>query len=91
MFLSFKLETTDRSEEVAEVLRQLTKLDMNGVDISDNELAKSHARYMIGGRADVPNERVFRFGACKCCSLNVLPLILVRRIPGKTKCSSPFP
>ena len=81
MFLSFKLETTDRSEEVDEVLRQLTKLDMKGVDISDNELAKSHARYMIGGRADVPNERVFRFGACHTGSLAIPTLITVPRVP----------
>jgi hypothetical protein len=36
---------------------------MKGFDISDDELAKSHARYMIGGRHSVPNERIFRFGA----------------------------
>lgn len=30
-------------------------------DISDNEMAKSHARYLIGGRKKVENERVFRF------------------------------
>ena len=36
---------------------------MDGYDISDDELAKSHARHMIGGASDVPNERIFRFGA----------------------------
>ena len=36
---------------------------MTGYDISDDEMAKSHARYMIGGASDVPNERIFRFGA----------------------------
>lgn len=35
---------------------------MKGFDISDDELAKSHARYMVGGRTQVPNERMFRFG-----------------------------
>ena len=35
---------------------------MKACDISDNELAKSHGRYMIGGAQLVPNERVFRFG-----------------------------
>lgn len=35
---------------------------MKGFDISDNEFAKSHARYMIGGSTAVENERVFRFG-----------------------------
>jgi len=31
-------------------------------DISDDELAKSHPRYMIGGCHAVPNEHIFRFG-----------------------------
>jgi hypothetical protein len=35
---------------------------MAGFDISDDEVAKTHARYMIGGCAVVPNERLFRFG-----------------------------
>ena len=51
-----------RDREVAEVLAALEKDDMKGSDISDNEFAKSHARYMIGGSPAVPNERIFRFG-----------------------------
>ncbi|KAI0075115.1 threonine dehydratase I [Panus rudis PR-1116 ss-1] len=61
IFISFKLETTNRTKEVSEVISTLQSLGMNGVDISDDEMAKSHARYMIGGRKDVPHERVFRF------------------------------
>jgi threonine dehydratase len=34
---------------------------MHGLDISDNEMAKSHARYLVGGRSIVENERLFRF------------------------------
>lgn len=63
VFVSIKLETTNREKEVAEVLAELEKLGMTGFDISNNELAKSHARYMVGGRSGVPNERIFRFGA----------------------------
>lgn len=36
---------------------------MKGYDISDDEMAKTHARYMIGGTSDVGDERLFRFGA----------------------------
>jgi len=61
IFLSFILETTVRAEEVADLLDQLEKQGMRGMDISDNEMAKSHARYLIGGRQVVANERVFRF------------------------------
>lgn len=63
VFVSIKLETTNREKEVAEVLAELEKLGMKGFDISNDELAKSHARYMVGGRSGVPNERIFRFGA----------------------------
>ena len=37
---------------------------MKGYDISDDEMAKSHGRYMIGGAQKVENERLFRFGMC---------------------------
>ena len=62
--MSFKLDTINREKEVGDVLDELDKLGMKGHDISDDELAKSHARYMIGGRINVPNERMFRFGMC---------------------------
>ncbi|EGO25301.1 hypothetical protein SERLADRAFT_448285 [Serpula lacrymans var. lacrymans S7.9] len=61
IFLSFKLETSLRSKEVASVLADLEREGMTGHDISDDELAKSHARYMIGGCKEVPDERIFRF------------------------------
>lgn len=63
VFLSFQLETSSRATEVASVLDELERRGMNGYDISDDEMAKSHARYLIGGASDVPNERIFRFGA----------------------------
>lgn len=62
VFLSFRLETSSRAKEVAGVLEELERGGMKGHDISDDEMAKSHARYLIGGASDVPNERLFRFG-----------------------------
>lgn len=63
VFLSFKLAGhTGRQTEVAALLKALAAEDMEGFDISDNEFAKSHARYMIGGSQVVPDERVLRFG-----------------------------
>lgn len=35
---------------------------MSAHDISDNELAKSHVRYLVGGRTYVPDERLISFG-----------------------------
>lgn len=40
---------------------------MEACDLSDNEFAKSHVRHMVGGRSDVTEERVIRFGeSCLC-------------------------
>ncbi|KAJ6499257.1 tryptophan synthase beta subunit-like PLP-dependent enzyme [Mycena sanguinolenta] len=62
VFMSFNLAgTTTRQTEVAALLHALAAEGMEGFDISDNEFAKSHARYMIGGSQVVPDERVLRF------------------------------
>ncbi|TDL25955.1 threonine dehydratase I [Rickenella mellea] len=61
VFLSFMLETNVRQKEVGDVLAALEAEGMKGVDISNDEMAKSHTRYMVGGCQVVPNERVFRF------------------------------
>ena len=73
VFLSFQLETTSRATEVGAVLTELQRDGMSGCDISDDEVAKSHARYMIGGASDVPNERIFRFGASSTSSPLLVP------------------
>lgn len=63
VFLSFQLEAKlPRTKEVENVLATLEQEGMKGFDISDDELAKSHGRYMVGGRHDVSNERLVRFG-----------------------------
>ncbi|KAI7899447.1 threonine ammonia-lyase, biosynthetic [Cokeromyces recurvatus] len=58
IYISFKV--TNREREVREVIEGWRKEGMEGVDVSDNELAKCHARYMVGGSRPM-NERVFRF------------------------------
>ena len=64
VYLSFKLATGLRGQEVSEVLSTLEGRGMKGYDVSDDEMAKSHSRYMIGGAQRVENERLFRFGMC---------------------------
>ena len=42
----------------------MNSLNENGficLDLSGNELAKTHVRHLAGGRSEVPNERLFRF------------------------------
>ncbi|KAG0335748.1 hypothetical protein BG004_008342 [Podila humilis] len=59
IFMSFLCQ--DRRREVPVIMENLAKEDMQAWDISDDEMAKSHARYMIGGRSEAANERMFRF------------------------------
>ncbi|KAI9026525.1 threonine ammonia-lyase, biosynthetic [Phycomyces nitens] len=59
IYISFKVNDLD--SEVKKVLGGWEKNGMKGYDVSHNELAKSHARYMVGGKGQPANERVFRF------------------------------
>lgn len=69
IFLSFKLASSLRTTEVSGVLDAIQQQGFKGFDISDNEMAKSHTRYMVGGCAVVPDERLFRFGGSKIFTL----------------------
>lgn len=60
IYISFKVN--DLVSEVQQVLDKWKENGMEGWDVSHNELAKTHARFMIGGKHKVENERVFRFG-----------------------------
>lgn len=81
IFLSFKLESSSRTKEVSAVLDALQQKGFKGFDISDNEMAKSHTRYMVGGCRVVPDERLFRFGGFKSYVLCLLKRDLTSRIP----------
>jgi len=49
-------------QELDELKSQLTSQEYNFIDLSDNELAKLHIRYMVGGKPCSPLiERLFRF------------------------------
>ncbi|WP_111978655.1 threonine ammonia-lyase, biosynthetic [Algibacillus agarilyticus] len=49
-------------EELKEVLTDLTNEGIDWVNLTDNEVAKLHVRYMIGGRVNqLPNERLYSF------------------------------
>ncbi|GAA5915978.1 hypothetical protein JCM8208_002818 [Rhodotorula glutinis] len=50
-----------RAAELSSIQSSLSAQGMSALDISDNELAKSHARYLVGGKRKVKNERMFRF------------------------------
>jgi threonine dehydratase len=53
----------ERQTAVDDLLQQLKENDMEAWDLSNDEMSKDHARYMIGGKVQVDGERVFMFGA----------------------------
>lgn len=60
IYISFSVQ--DRGVELPIIQEEFEKDGtIKGIDISDSELAKSHARYLVGGKARVQNERLFRF------------------------------
>jgi len=73
IFVSFRLSSPSdptiispaeaRQQEIVGILQAISDdpLGMKARDISNNEMAKSHARYLIGGRVAVDNERLISF------------------------------
>ncbi len=60
VFVGVQMHEKDTERQV--LIEKLTHGKYPVVDITDNEMAKLHVRYMVGGRAaTVANERVFRF------------------------------
>ena len=65
VYLSFSVE--DRESEIEAIQNEFAKDNtIKCLDISNNELAKSHARYLVGGKVDVKYERIFRFEFPEC-------------------------
>ncbi|KAI1159975.1 threonine ammonia-lyase [Nemania serpens] len=52
---------SDRVRELQVLMERITASGMTVTDLSGDELAKSHIRYLVGGRSDVPNERLYMF------------------------------
>ena len=48
-------------EQIRDVIRRLRARNMHATNLSDDELAKTHVRYLVGGRSAVPDERLFLF------------------------------
>jgi len=60
IFVGVGLKGGDREKQ--EIVSLLRAEGLNVVDMSDNEIAKLHVRYMVGGRVEgVANELLYRF------------------------------
>ena len=50
-----------RTSQLSNLITRLGKNGMEAVDLSGDELAKSHIRYLVGGRSSVSHERLYMF------------------------------
>ena len=56
------VELRHGTDEHTELRENLSRLQFQLIDLSDNEMAKLHVRHMVGGSAaKIENERIFRF------------------------------
>ena len=55
------LESREGADDRAATVARLTGEGYPVIDLSDNEMAKLHVRHMVGGCAEVADERLFRF------------------------------
>jgi len=60
--LSLTGSAAERTRELQNLMARIAAGTGMGItDLSGDELAKSHIRYLVGGRSDVPNERLYMF------------------------------
>ncbi|MCJ1357032.1 MAG: hypothetical protein MMC33_007028 [Icmadophila ericetorum] len=61
ILMGISVTPSSRTSELATLVRQLARDGMTATDLSEDELAKSHIRYLVGGRSSVPDERLYMF------------------------------
>ena len=55
------VQVSPGNDDRASLIAELEAKGYAVMDLTDNEVAKLHIRYMVGGRAPVADERVYRF------------------------------
>ncbi|KAM5431399.1 threonine deaminase [Microsporum canis] len=61
IFMGISLSTSSDAHDLQALSSQLQKGGMEASDLSNDELAKTHLRYLVGGRTNTPDERLFMF------------------------------
>ena len=59
--ISLTSPASQRDAELDSLLTRISSANMNATDLSGDELAKSHIRYLVGGRSSVMHERIYMF------------------------------
>lgn len=61
VLMGISLSAQTGREDLAKIMEELERCGMTSHDLSDDELAKRHLRFLVGGRCDVSDERLFMF------------------------------
>ena len=61
IFMGVSVNAPTRDLELADLFKRLANDGMQAADLSNDELAKSHIRFLIGGRSNVENEKLYMF------------------------------
>lgn len=61
VLIGISVAASTRTRDLANLLLRLEQDRMTAVDVSGDELTKSHIRYLNGGRSSAKDERVFTF------------------------------
>ena len=61
IMMGISVNASTRQSDLVDLFQRLADRGMTAVDLSGDELAKSHIRYLVGGRSNVANERLYMF------------------------------
>ena len=61
IFMGMSVHAATRGAEISDLIQRVAENGMTATDLSGDELAKSHIRYLIGGQSSVPDERLYMF------------------------------
>lgn len=61
VLMGVSVNASFRTSELSDLINRLTNDGMVAVDLSGDELAKSHIKYLVGGRSGVQDERLYSF------------------------------
>ncbi len=61
IFMGMSVNASTRTSDLSNLIHRLKRDGMEAVDLSGDELAKSHIRYLVGGQSGVQDERLYSF------------------------------
>ena len=59
VFVGIRVQEAEKEKKL--LFKRLVSKGYKAIDLSENELAKTHIRFMVGGRYTKENERLYRF------------------------------